>query len=287
MRRLSLASAAALALVFLPVAGCGGGGETGTGGGTSSSSASGTGGEGGDPMDFYAPPPDSCAYDCPHTTPCVEQTAHYACPSLGPFADIPHAPECGGWDGKYPAPAAGKCTASAPSKEALKRSGIDPDDKAAHVLPDGRRVHPAGKEWILADLAGGLTSGAIDVPGTPFVLAVETGFGDHAVRVIDTLNSGLALGPGGRVLASSNDGVLHALTLDRGRQGRRGRRRGRGRRADEAHHPRSEDVCRRHLITRRGDHLRRVPTVATASVIDAPARRCDVGSPCPDTLLPG
>ncbi len=236
MRRQSLASVAALALAFLPLAGCGGGGETGPGGGSSvSSSASGTGGGGGDPMDFYSPPPDSCAYDCPHTTPCAEQSTHYVCPSLGPFAEIPHAPECGGWDGKYPAPIAGKCTASAPTKEALKRSGADPDDKAAHVLPDGRRIHPAGQEWIFGDLDGGLTSGAIDVPGTPFVLAVETGFGDHAVRVIDTqklaagqdpvvsvalfkapytLNSAMALGPGGRVLVSGNDGELHALTLD-------------------------------------------------------------------------
>jgi hypothetical protein len=235
MRRHSLTAAAVLALSVVPVAGCGDGAETGPGGGSSSSSSSGTGGEALDPTEFYSPPPDSCAYDCPHTTPCVEQSAHYVCPSLGPFADIPHAPECGGWDGKYPDPVAGKCTASAPTKEALKRSGVDPDDNAAHVLPDGRRVHPAGQEWIFGDLDGGLTSGAIDVPGTPFVLAVETGYGDHAVRVIDTLklaagqdpvvslvkfpapetlNSGLALGPNGRVLVSSNDGVLHALTLD-------------------------------------------------------------------------
>lgn len=191
----------------------------------------GGGGAGGDPEAFYYPPPHSCAYECDETPGCAEQTAPYACPTVHPWAAIPHGDACPAWDGTYPAATAGKCTASAPSGEAAKRAG---PDAAGHVLPDGRRLHPAGKEWILGDVAGGLTSQVVDVPGTSFVITVETGYGDHAVRAVDvdrlsqgqdpvvskvvfaateSLNWGMALS-GARLFVSSNDGAVHAVAVD-------------------------------------------------------------------------
>src|SRR5262249_37658495 len=160
---------------------------------------------------------------------CAEQTKPYACPTVGAWADIPHGPACSSWDGSYPTPVAGKCSATAPSGDAVKRPGVDPNDPAGYVLPDGRRLHPAGKEGLLGAVSGGLTSQVIDVPGTPFVITVETGYGDHAVRSVDvtklaagvdpvvskivftapeTLNSGIALA-GSRLFVSSADGSVH------------------------------------------------------------------------------
>ncbi|MEO7328579.1 MAG: hypothetical protein ABI193_08380, partial [Minicystis sp.] len=218
-------------LLLAPFAACGGDPAT------TSSSASSTGtGTGGtiDPYAFFDPPPESCAYLCPNEA-CAEQSAPYACPSLGEWSKIPHAPTCETWDGTYPAVKQGVCKATAPSGEALRRSGADADHPGTFVLPDGRRVRPAGKEWILGDVSGGLTSQVIDVPGTPFALTVETGFDEHAVRSIDTqklaagadpvvstvkfiapetLNSGIAFVPPNRVFVSSHDALVHALTLD-------------------------------------------------------------------------
>ncbi|MFO0759445.1 MAG: bifunctional YncE family protein/alkaline phosphatase family protein [Byssovorax sp.] len=233
MRRLALASLLALSATA-SLAACGGGSSpTGT---TGSSTSSGTGGSGGqiDPVSVYDPPPESCAYECPNDT-CKEQNAPYACPSLGDWKSVPHAESCGDWDTTYPAVNKGSCVATAPSGEALRRSGADKDHVGVFVLPDGRRVRPAGHEKILDDVIGGLTSQVIDVPGTPFVLTVETGFDEHAVRSVDTqklaqgeepvagivkfvapetLNSGVAFVPPGRVYVSSHDALIHALTLD-------------------------------------------------------------------------
>jgi DNA-binding beta-propeller fold protein YncE len=223
------AALASLALALASHAGCGGPSPA-----ASSSSSSGSGGSGGDPREFYYPPPDSCAYECPDLSKCAEQTTPYACPSLGAWAEIPHESTCPAWDGKYPKPAPGKCTASAPGGDAVKRSGPDPGDPKGFVLPDGRRIHPAGHEWIFADATGGLPSQVIDAPGTPFVITVDTGYGDHVVRSVDvtklaagvdpvvskvafaapeTLNSGMALAAG-RVFVASRDGFVRAIDLD-------------------------------------------------------------------------
>ena len=231
-----LASLPAL-LVLACFAGCGDQGAQGSTASSSSSSASsssGTGGAGGDPESLYYPPPLSCAYECATLDTCVEQTKPYACPTVAPWSTLPHESACPAWDGTYPKPVAGKCAASAPSGEAVKRAGVDPADPAAFILPDGRRLHPAGHEWILTDVSGGLTSQVVDVPGTPFALTVETGFGNHAVRAVDvtklaagvdpvvskvifvapeTLNAGLALA-GKRAFVASHDGAVHAIDLD-------------------------------------------------------------------------
>jgi DNA-binding beta-propeller fold protein YncE len=212
---------------------------TGTGASTSASSSSGTGagGAGGadvDPKSFYYPPAPSCAYECATLPTCSENTTPFACPTVGPWANIPHASSCPAWDGTYPAPVTGQCTATAPTGDALKRGGPDPTDPTGYILPDARRLHPAGVEWILDDAPGGLTSQVLDVPGTPYVVTVDTGTGDHIVRTIDTtllaagmnpvasevhfavpetLNWGMTLA-GTRVFVTSADGAIHAIDVD-------------------------------------------------------------------------
>lgn len=203
---------------------------------TSSCASSGAGGSDLDPEHFISPPPPSCAYDCgAKLAGCDENTVPYACPTLDEWTKIPHAPACGCWDQKPPVVTQGACTASAPVKDALKRTGADPDDPTAFLLPDGRRIHPAGHEWILQDLPGGMTSAVIDVPGSGFALTVDTGFGDHAVRALDvaklgtgvdpvasivkiqapeTLNSGIVFVPPGHVFVATANGLVQALTLD-------------------------------------------------------------------------
>ena len=186
-----------------------------------------------DPADF-AKQDRSCAYDC--TVPCAESTTPYACPSTGDWAKIPHDTACGAWNGTYPTPAAGKCTASAPSGEAAKYAGPDTADPATTILPDGRRIRPAGSHWVFqeTDLSGGLTSLAAAIPGTSLVVTVDTGPVDHAVRIIDsskpagaspvasyvkfanpaTLSSAIAFVAPDLLYVATADGIVQALKLD-------------------------------------------------------------------------
>jgi len=137
-----------------------------------------------DPSDF-AKQSKSCAYSCDPA--CAENAAPYACQNTGDWSAIPHDTTCAAWDGTYPTAAQGKCTASAPSGDAAKYAGADPDDAKTTILPDGRRVRPAGADWTFqeSDLSGGLTTLVAPIPGTSFVVAVDTGPVDHAVRVVD------------------------------------------------------------------------------------------------------
>lgn len=217
--------------------GCDGGETTGTGG-TGGSTTSATGGSGGglDP-ELFLEAPKSCAYECPDTEGCPEKTTPYACPAMGAWDAIPHLEACPAWDGTYPDATAGKCTASAPAGAALLRPGVDEVDPAVYRLPDGRRSKPAGATWAFdeADLLGGNTSAIAAVPGTPFVLTVDTGPDDHAVRAVDTslleagqnpvtsvlefkspswLNSGIAFVAPGRVYVATAFGVVQALSFD-------------------------------------------------------------------------
>ncbi len=216
------------ALVLLALVACG-----------SSSNADGTpdGGDDGGPVDpdTFARPPSSCAYVCP--TDCAESTTPYVCPSTAAWASIPHADTCGSWDGTDPTPAMGQCTASAPTGEAAKFGGPDPDDASTIILPDGRRIHPSGSDWVFdeSDLEGGLTTAIASVAGTSFVLTVDDGAGDHAVRLIDTskigsgvtpvvsyvkfanpqtLNSGVTFIAPDLVYVATDDGVVQAMSLD-------------------------------------------------------------------------
>jgi DNA-binding beta-propeller fold protein YncE len=195
------------------------------------SSSSGTGG--GMDIESYLSAPGSCAYDCPNDA-CAEGTTPYACPALAEWSKIPHADTCPKWDGTYPKPVAGKCTASAPTGDALAHPGAG--KAGGRELPDGRSNHPAGAEWAFdeADIKGGNTSAIVAVPGTPYVLTLDTGPDDHAVRVVDTsligkgspvtaaikfsppsyLNSGIAFIPPGRAYVATDYGVVQALSFD-------------------------------------------------------------------------
>ncbi len=227
------------------LAGCGSSGNnvaasaSGAGGSmaaSSSTSSSGSGGSGGAvDLSTYLTAPPSCAYVCPNAG-CAEQTTPYACPAAGAWAAIPHEAACPSWDGTYPAPVAGKCTASAPTGAALLQTGVVPAMPTVHVLPDGRPIQPAGSEWQFNETAqaGGETHSLAAVPGTTFVVTIDTGTDDHAVRVVDAslvgkgdpvvgfvpftapsyLDDGVAVLASGRVYVATGFGVIQALDVD-------------------------------------------------------------------------
>ncbi|MEO7093653.1 MAG: alkaline phosphatase family protein, partial [Polyangiales bacterium] len=190
-----------------------------------------------DPSTF-AEVPASCAFSCDCS---AEVAKPYACPNLGAWGEIAHADSCAAWDGKYPSPAKGQCTASLPTGEAMRYAGPDADHPGTLVLPDGRRISPAGKEWLFSEKAlhGGLPSNVVPIPGLTagksWVLTIDTGYGPHVVRVVDaakigdsdptlgfvqfdqpsTLNSGVAFVAPDLVYVATADGVVQALKLDR------------------------------------------------------------------------
>jgi hypothetical protein len=188
-----------------------------------------------DPADFATINP-SCAYDCSQLSSCTETTTPYACQNTGAWPSVPHADACGAWDGGYPAPQQGQCTASAATGEAARYAAIQPDDAGTIVLPDGRHMTPAGSDWVFDedDLEGGLTTYLGPVAGN-LVVTVDDGPVDHAVRVIDatkvggagtpvtgyakfanpeTLNSAAAFVPPGTLYVATDDGVIQALSVD-------------------------------------------------------------------------
>jgi hypothetical protein len=143
-----------------------------------------------DPEQFKAVP-RSCVYECPHTD-CPELTSNYSCLAMGAWNAIGHDDTCEAWDGKYPASVAGKCIASDPSGEALKYAGTDPDDPLVKIMPGGRRQRPFGQSWAFRepDLYAGMTSNILLIPGTSLVVTVDSGYGDHALRLVDTAKVG-------------------------------------------------------------------------------------------------
>lgn len=188
-----------------------------------------------DPQDFATLNP-SCAYDCSQLVSCSELTTPYACQNTGAWQTIPHADACGAWDGGYPSPPQGQCTATSPTGEAARYAAIEPDDAGTIILPDGRHMTPAGSDWVFDenDLEGGLTTYLGVVAGN-LVVTVDDGPVDHAVRVIDatkvgggatpvtgyakfaspeTLNSAAAFVPPGTLYVATNDGVVQALSVD-------------------------------------------------------------------------
>ncbi len=205
----------------------------GAGGTTTTTSA---GGSTLDPDEFLVAP-KSCAYQCPDEEGCPEKSSPYVCPAMGEWDAIPHLDACPPYDGSLPISTAGKCTVSAPVDAALRHPGKDAQDPATYVLPDGRTTRPAGAVWAFdePDVRGGTTSALAAVPGTPYVLALDTGPDDHAVRAVDTskiaggtspvtglvkftapswLNSGIAYVSPGRVYVATAFGMVQALTFD-------------------------------------------------------------------------
>ena len=135
------------------------------------------------PEDFFAPIKDkpACALNCDPA--CAEATKPWVCPALADWNKIPHAPECGTFDGKtFPAPQQGKCVATTPAGDALAKAQIT---TVPYVLPDGRRLEPAGKELVFqAD--GGFPASQILIPGTRWLVINDYGYARQSVRVIDT-----------------------------------------------------------------------------------------------------
>ena len=130
--------------------------------------------------------PESCAFTCPVAS-CAETTTPYACPALGDWTKIGHAAACPAWDGTQPTPQQGKCTVSAPAGEAAKYTGVDPEDATTWVLPDARRAHVDGAEWLFdeADMRPGGPTLVVPIPGSTLAAVVDAGYATHAVRLVD------------------------------------------------------------------------------------------------------
>lgn len=184
--------------------------------------------------------PFSCAFEC--GAACAEPAQAYSCPALKPWAELPHAAECGGWDGSYPAATPGTCSASEPTSEAARKAGAIPG--GGYVLPDGHRIRPAGREVLLNDpasgddpsLRGGFPMSILAIPGTRLALVSDGGIQDNALRLIDidalaggaapvkavspfprpeSLYYGIEWLPPGRALASGGgDGMIYAFDVD-------------------------------------------------------------------------
>src|SRR6185312_17373995 len=82
-------------LLTASLAGCGGGPskDTGTGGGGATTTTTTSLGSVDDIMGTL---PCSCSLDCP--SDCAEPDTPYACPTVLPYAELPHDTACGAWD---------------------------------------------------------------------------------------------------------------------------------------------------------------------------------------------
>ena len=166
--------------MLLVLAGCSD--EDTTSGATTTATTTTTTTSGPDPEEFASVTP-SCVYSCPPTD-CPEYDQGYVCQNLGAWTDIPHAESCGEWDGVFPEPKQGQCTATAPTGEVVKYAGVDPDDPTVLILAGGRRLTPAGFDHVFSD-ENTMTANLVNVPGTTLVLTVDNGNGDHIVRCVD------------------------------------------------------------------------------------------------------
>jgi WD40 repeat protein len=225
------------AALFASIAGCGNapaleGSSSGTTGSTSSS-----GGTGGQPSveDIVSNLPPSCSLECPAPPNCTEPETPFVCPTLAPWAGLPHDPACGAWDGTYPAVVKGQCAAVDPTSDAIVPAG---PITGGLVLPDGHRIRPAGIDFVFAEtnLEGGFPQSITLLPGTQFALVSDGGIQDNALRLIDldalasggapvagytpfyepkSLFWGMAWLPPGSALASGGgDGVVYAFDVD-------------------------------------------------------------------------
>ncbi len=234
MRRPRLSRPPLPSLVALDIASLacsGGGGAQGTGGGATT--GTGTGGGLGSVDDILAALPQSCSLDCGSV--CTEPETPFACTTLLPWAQLPHDPLCGTFDGTYPAVTAGKCTASEPTGDAVVPTG---PITGGVVLPDGHRILPAGRDFVFAetDLQGGFPMSITPLAGTHFALVSDGGIDDNALRLVDldalasggapvaaytpfhaptSLFWGIAWLPPGSALASGGgDGNVYAFDVD-------------------------------------------------------------------------
>jgi DNA-binding beta-propeller fold protein YncE len=226
-----LASAAFAALVAaLASTACGG--DDAQAPSATTATATGGGSDLGSVEDVMATLPKSCAFSC---GVCDEPDTAFSCPTLLPWEKLPHADACGAWDGTYPTPVKGACTASEPTGDAARKTGPIP---GGYVLPDGHAIKPLGREVVFddKDVLGGFPQNLLLVPGTELALATDADVGDDVVRLLDlaalagdgnpvkshvvfpkpqSLYLGLAVPSEGRVLASGGgDATLYAFDLD-------------------------------------------------------------------------
>ena len=214
------------------------GGSSGQGGGGGSSPIVDAGPDApavmGDPEDLLKYPL-SCVFKCPGD--CAESTTPYACPALAPWQTLPHADSCAPWDGTFPKTGPTQCKASLPTGDAAKYAGPDVDHPGSWIMPGGRRVTPAGKEWVFAepDLDPIQPEAVMTIPGTSWLLVADAGDGPHTVRVVDrkkleagqdptlslaswdaplAINIGVVFVLPNHVLVPTAQGKVEALSLD-------------------------------------------------------------------------
>jgi len=161
-----------------------------------------------DPED-YRSPPTSCALECPNNQENCEPNG-YECPAMSPWDRLPHADACAKWDGKFPAPVAGKCNASLPTGAAAKKTGPDPADPNTTILPTGYFAKPVGKTIALSDTQGGFAANVLAIDGTDLAVVIDTGIKDHAVRLVDT--KAIETAPAGAIKSLVRYGSSESLT---------------------------------------------------------------------------
>jgi hypothetical protein len=164
-----------------------------------------------DPTSFVLGIKDSpaCVLTCDPA--CGEATQPWTCPALADWATLPHDPTaCGAFDGTtYPAVVKGQCTATDPAGSALVKAQLD---ALPLVLPDGRRLQPAGHELVF-ETDGGFPAAQLWIPGTRFLAVNDTGYDTQSLRIIDTslLKAGLPGVETARISYAPPDGVNFGL----------------------------------------------------------------------------
>ncbi|HEY1957734.1 MAG TPA: hypothetical protein VGH28_19070 [Polyangiaceae bacterium] len=164
-----------------------------------------------DPNDFVLGIADNraCALDC--TTTCGESTQPWQCPALADWSQVPHDPTaCGSFDGKtYPAVVAGQCVATDPAGSALAKAEVT---TMPLVLPDGRRLQPAGNELVF-ETDGGFPASQLWIPGTRFLAINDNGYRTQSIRIVDTalLKSNASGAEVSRIAYPPPDGVNFGL----------------------------------------------------------------------------
>jgi Phosphoesterase family len=112
-----------------------------------------------------------------------EANKPWTCSAMADWKSLPHDSACGDFDGKtMPAVVPGKCKATDPTGDALAKAQIT---QKPFVLPDGRRLDPAGKELVFEG-DGGFPSSMIAIPNTNYLAVSDYGYVTHSVRIIDT-----------------------------------------------------------------------------------------------------
>src|ERR1019366_4522322 len=116
-----------------------------------------------------------------------------------------------------PAPQQGKCTATPPGGDAVRKTNAS---GTPVVLPDGRRLDPAGNEWLFTDFPGNFPSGALLVPGTSWLLVVDAGTGALTADAAKSIPlpsgafpQGIAVSPDGTTLLVGQVTDSHVLVV--------------------------------------------------------------------------